>query len=86
MQSMEIEGPTELEDGYYPLTFGFKCYPDLENGVGTTISTMASFWLGDGYSMEDLGCKGYNIKYIDLNSIAGENMQSLIVTPETNQQ
>ncbi len=88
LQSMEIDGPVEPEDGYYPLTLGFSCYPELENGVGTTISTMASFWLGNGYSLEDLGCQGYKIKYMDLNSFAGagENMQSKIVTPETNQQ
>ncbi len=86
LQDMMIDGEAEPEDGYYPLTLGFKCYPTIENGIGTTITTMASFYLGDGYSLEDLGCDGYKIYYRGLNSFDDENLETKIITPETNNQ
>lgn len=87
LQEMMIDGRAELdEEGYFPLTLGFKCYPALENGMGTTISTMASFYLGNGYSMDELGCKGYKITYNGLNSYLGEEKKTLIVKPQANNQ
>jgi hypothetical protein len=45
---------------------------------------MACFYLGDMYSLETLGCKGYEIKYRSLNSYVEEPDMSRIVTPEKN--
>lgn len=84
LQDMMIDGPTEPEGGYYPLELGFKCFPTIENGVGTTISTMACFYLGEEYSLENLGCKGYQIHYRGLNSYTDEPSEFKIITPETN--
>ena len=86
LQDMMIDGPTEPNGDYYPLELGFKCYPDLENGVGTTISTMACFWLGDEYNLNELGRKGFEIRYQGIDSFSDEPSQVKIVTPETNQQ
>lgn len=83
LQDMMIDGETEPENGLYPLELGFKCYPTIDNGVGTTISTMACFYLGEEYNLENLGCKGYKINYRGLNSYVDEPGEFKIVTPET---
>lgn len=85
LQDMMIDGPTEPEGDYYPLELGFKCYPAIEDGAGTTISTMACFYLGDQYSLENLGCKGYEIRYKSLHSFVDEPNEVKIVTPENKQ-
>lgn len=85
LQDMMIDGPAAPDGDYYPLELGFKCYPDIENGTGTTISTMACFYLGDEYNLDNLGCKGYKIKYRGLDSFADEPGEFKIVTPENKQ-
>jgi len=85
LQDMMIDGPTSPDGDYYPLELGFKCYPALENGVGTTITTMACFYLGGEYSLDNLGCAGYKISYKGLDSFSDEPNETKIVTPETKQ-
>ena len=85
LQDMMIDGPTSPDGDYYPLELGFKCYPALEDGVGTTITTMACFYLGGEYSLDNLGCAGYKIIYKGLDSFSDEPNETKIVTPETKQ-
>ena len=83
LQDMRVDRDGEDYTGdYYPFELGFKAFPAIENGVGTTVSSMACFYLGEMYSLETLGCKGYEIKYRSLNSYVNEPDQFLIVTPE----
>lgn len=82
LQDMMIDRDGEYTGDYYPFELGFKAYPAIENGVGSTVSSMACFYLGDMYSLETLGCKGYEIKYRSLNSYVNEPDQFIIVTPE----
>lgn len=83
LQDMLVDGPAEIENGYYPLELGFKCYPDLENGFGTTITSMASFYIGDEYSLENLGCQGYKINYRSLTSDGKNPEMHKLVTPDS---
>lgn len=82
LQDMMIDRDGDYTGDYYPLELGFKAFPALENGMGSTVSSMACFYLGDMYSLEALGCKGYEIKYRSLNSYVDEPDLSKIVTPE----
>lgn len=83
LQDMWVDRDGEDYTGeYYPFELGFKAFPAIENGVGTTVSSMACFYLGDMYSLESLGCKGYEIKYKSLNSYVDEPDQFMIVTPD----
>ena len=82
LQDMMIDREEEFTGEYYPLELGFRAYPAIENGAGSTVSSMACFYLGDMYSLESLGCKGYEIKYRSLNSYVNEPDQFLIVTPD----
>ena len=84
LQDMLIDGEAEPDGDLYPIELGFKCFPDIEDGVGTTISSMACFYLGDMYSLENLGCRGYKISYKGLNSYSDEADQVMIVTPGSN--
>ena len=81
LQDMLIDGTPEIDNGYYPLELGFKSYPELENGLGTTYTTMACFYLGD-YSLDNLGCEGYKIKYRSLNSSSEEPDAYKLVKPD----
>lgn len=82
LQDMMIDREDEFTGEYYPLELGFRAYPAIENGVGSTVSSMACFYLGDMYSLEALGCKGYEIKYRSLNSYVNEPDMTKIITPE----
>lgn len=86
LQDMQIDGPANTDDGLYPFTLGVKCYPAIDNGVGTTVSTMACFYLGMDYSLDNLGCTGYKISYDKLNALPGEEKLFTIVTPQNNAQ
>lgn len=85
LQDMMIDREGDFTGDYYPFELGFRAYPAIENGVGSTVSSMACFYLGDMYSLETLGCKGYEIKYRSLNSYVEEPDMSRIVTPENNE-
>ena len=82
LQDMIIDRDGSYTGDYYPLELGFKAYPTIENGVGNTISSMVCFYIGDMYSLESLGCKGYEISYRGLHTLASEPDQSIIVTPD----
>lgn len=83
LQDMMTDGPTVVDGDYYPLELGFKCYPEIDNGTGTTITTMASFYLGEQYNLENLGCKGFEIRYKGLHSYSGDPDEVRILTPGT---
>jgi len=85
LQDMIYQNPETTEDGLHPLTLGVKCYPDIENDAGTTITTMACFYLGSEYSLDNLGCKGYKIHYNRLNAYPGEEQLFKVVTNENMQ-
>lgn len=75
----KIEGEPEWDE-YYPLELGFSCYPRLEDGTGYTITSMASFYIGE-YSTDMLGCQGYELKFSGLEPNQDE-MKSYLITPK----
>ncbi len=80
LQDMQIDGMPSY-DQYYPLTLGFKCRPALESGTGTLASGIACFYLGNDYSLDNLGCEGFNLLFKGLTDFETEGLESLIVTP-----
>lgn len=86
LQDMVLDGPANIEEGLYPLTLGVRCYPESDSGNSTTINTMACFYIGSEYDLDNLGCSGYKISYINLNSLSGDEKMFKIVTPENNAQ
>lgn len=71
------------EEGYYPLVMGFKCSPEVMDGAGENVGSIASFYMGDNYSLERLGCKGFEISYktITMNGEPAET-KTIRITPE----
>lgn len=75
-----IDGEPQWDE-YYPLELGFSCYPPLEDGAGYTITSMASFYIGE-YAMDMLGCSGYELKFRGLDHNLGqEELKSYVVKP-----
>ena len=72
LQDMRIDGIPEY-DSYYPLTLGFKCYPSFADGTGYEASSIACFYLGDDYNLDNLGCEGYEIRYRGLMKVEGDD-------------
>ena len=82
LQDMRIDGEPAY-DSYYPLTLGFRCYPSLADGMGYEVSSIACFYIGDYYSLDNLGCEGYEIKYKGLMKIEGDDSyETKFVKPE----
>ena len=82
LQDMRTDGIPEW-DSYYPLTLGFRCYPTLVDGMGYEVSSIACFYIGDEYSLENLGCEGYELRYKGLMKVEGDNSyETKIVKPE----
>ena len=83
LQDMRINGSTPEYDSYYPLTLGFKCYPEFTDGTGYEVSSIACFYIGDDYSLGNLGCEGYELRYKGLMKVEDDNSyESKIVKPE----
>lgn len=75
-------GNTPESGSYYPLTLGFKCYPDIESGTGYLVSSVACFYIGDEHRLENNGCVGYELKYKGLLDHETDDIQSIFVKPE----
>ena len=72
LQDMLVDGTPEY-GSYYPLTLGFKCYPEFTDGIGYEVSSIACFYIGDDYSLDNLGCEGYELRYRGLMNAEGDD-------------
>ncbi len=65
---------------HYPLEFRFKRDHELEEGAGTTVSSIACFHIGN-YDLGHLGCDGYELKFLGLEKNEDGEMQSVKLNP-----
>lgn len=71
----QIDGKPEYTT-HFPLELRFKRDHSLQDGRGQTYTNIACFYIGN-YSLKNLDCEGYEIKFFDLNSENEKDPESI---------